>query len=57
MSRALHKDQEAVAKLPRGSANFLHQEAMPKELVDELWSLIEFVNLSGDDFAQAQCLP
>jgi hypothetical protein len=30
---------------------------MPKEPVDELWSLIEFVNLSGDDFAQAQCLP
>jgi hypothetical protein len=31
---------------------------MPKELIDdELWSLIEVVNLSGDDLAQAQCPP
>jgi hypothetical protein len=31
---------------------------MPKELIDdELWSLIEVVNLSADDVAQAQCQP
>jgi hypothetical protein len=31
---------------------------MPEELIDdELWSLIEFIDLSGDDLARAQCSP
>jgi hypothetical protein len=34
----------------------MHREVMPKEPKDdELWLLIEFVKLSGEDFAQAQC--